>query len=796
MISLSRLKIRHKLPIFLVCFALLASAVLVTVSTINFQRNAWETVENQFDSIVSDRQATLTALLKSIRADVEVLSEMPSTATAAQRISAAWGSVGAVPGEAARQMYIAENPNGPSERFLMDRAAKTIPYNIHHASFHPAFRKLLVAKGYSDVLIVNQAGDVMYSVAKQDEFGTNLLSGPYQSSNLASLFTQIMDTPEPEVIFSDYARYAPHGDRPAAFVGSKIFASSGQVVGVLVLQIPEGLINEIVTQISGLGETTDIFLIGDDNLARSHSRFEDRHAFLEKLPLLDQIEEARSEGQSFRTEARGVNGADVVTLARDLTSSGVNWTLVVEKERDEVLAPVVADRTRLILTSLASAALMTLIGWLFSRSFLKPINGLCDSMARIGHGDLDEAIPVAQRGDEFGDIGKTLVTMQGELKQARAQEDQGKAMQAEQTVVVDAISKGLRHLSEGNLTYKITQPFAETHEKLRLDFNGAVQKLQEVVLEVVDTSGSIQAGATEISQASDDLSSRTEAQAATLEETAAALDELTASVKSAAEGARSVEDIVKQAKGEAESSDVVVQTAVNAMTKIETSSEKISQIISVINDISFQTNLLALNAGVEAARAGEAGRGFAVVASEVRGLAQRSSQAAAEIKTLITESTQHVGEGVDLVGKTGTALRSIVDRVTHISGLVSEIAEGAAEQSVGLAEINTGMTQLDQVTQQNAAMVEEATAASHLLRSDSGKLAELVSHFQTGPKTPVRTGPVSRPAPIPVKPVTPAVAPSAHGEGELEFEPSQPAVAMAASLATEGSAARDLWQDF
>ncbi|MVO18740.1 methyl-accepting chemotaxis protein, partial [Parasedimentitalea huanghaiensis] len=233
----------------------------------------------------------------------------------------------------------------------------------------------------------------------------------------------------------------------------------------------------------------------------------------------------------------------------------------------------------------------------------------------------------------------------------------------------------------------------------------------------------------EISQASDDLSQRTESQAATLEQTAAALEEMTTSVKSASEGARSVEGIVNEAKSEAEASGTVVQNAVSAMTEIEDSARHISQIISVIDDIAFQTNLLALNAGVEAARAGEAGRGFAVVASEVRALAQRSSDAAMEIKTLIGDSSKQVEQGVDLVGKAGTALNSIVERVSHISQLVSEMAVGTSEQSTGLGEINLGVTQLDQVTQQNAAMVEEATAASHLLNTDANKLAKLVSHF-------------------------------------------------------------------
>lgn len=787
--ALSRLKIRHKLPMFLVCFAILASAVLVSVSTVNYQRNAWKTVENQFDSIVSDRQSTLTALLGSIRADVETLAAIPSTETAAQRIAAGWAAMGEAPGDAVRQMYISENSNAPNERFMLDRAEKTIPYNIHHATFHPSFRKLLVAKGYSDAYLINLAGDVVYSVAKQDDFGTNLLAGPLKDTNLAVLFRRAMEAPVDEVLFADFARFSPRGDKSVAFVGTQIMSSTGQVVGVLILQIPESLVNQIVTQASGLGETTEIFLVGADGAARSQSRFEDGHRFLQPLPALDQIALAATGEEVFLTDALGLDGAAVVTYARKLTSSGVDWTLVVEQHRDEVLAPVRHDRTLLILTSLVSALVMTLIGWGFARSFLKPIDGLRASMQAIGGGDLDAAVPEANRGDEFGQIGQTLVAMQDELKQARAAEDLRQQMQSEQTAVVTHISKGLTHLSKGDLTYEICDPFGADHEQLRHDFNTAVQDLRNVMRQVIDSTSSIQAGASEISQASDDLSSRTEAQAATLEETAAALDELTASVKSAAEGARSVEDIVNQAKAEAESSDVVVRNAVGAMTKIEKSSTQISQIISVIDDISFQTNLLALNAGVEAARAGEAGRGFAVVASEVRALAQRSSQAALQIKTLITESTRHVGEGVELVDKAGTALRSIVDRVTHISTLMSNIAEGASEQSVGLGEINTGMTQLDQVTQQNAAMVEESTAASHLLRSDSGKLSNLVAHFQIGGSAAPQSAPTLGAVAAEDEDQDAWASPSAYGE-ELDFEPVAPVAV------NEGATARNIWQDF
>lgn len=315
-----------------------------------------------------------------------------------------------------------------------------------------------------------------------------------------------------------------------------------------------------------------------------------------------------------------------------------------------------------------------------------------------------------------------------------AEQAEAKAIQSQKDAehVVSIVGERLGKMAQGSLDCTINNSFPKDYDQLRINFNVTVNALRETIEQVSRSTNSINNGATEISRASDDLSRRTESQAATLEETAAALEQLTVSVTSAAEGARSVEHSMDEARQEAENSGEIVKDAVSAMTAIETSSAQISQIIGLIDDISFQTNLLALNAGVEAARAGEAGRGFAVVASEVRGLAQRSSDAATEIKSLITESSQQVDHGVNLVGKAGNSIQSIVQRVNHISNLISNIAEGAAEQSTGLGEINSGVAQLDQVTQQNAAMVEEATAAGHLLHSDSVTLSKLMERFHYG----------------------------------------------------------------
>lgn len=295
--------------------------------------------------------------------------------------------------------------------------------------------------------------------------------------------------------------------------------------------------------------------------------------------------------------------------------------------------------------------------------------------------------------------------------------------------VVDALGKALKDLSSGNLTSTIKTSFPEAYEQLRLDFNTALRSLEQTIEAVARNTGSIRSETEEITAAADDLSRRTEKQAATLEETASSLDELTSSVKSAADGAEGASEKASAAQNRAEEGGEVARLAVSAMDGIKTSSQEISKITSVIDDIAFQTNLLALNAGVEAARAGEAGRGFAVVATEVRALAQRSSDAAREINELISASEAQVGAGVELVDRTGNALSAIVDSISEITGIVGAIALSTKEQAAGLNEINSAVMELDQVTQQNAAMFEETTAASHALTSETDALVEAVSQF-------------------------------------------------------------------
>jgi len=386
--------------------------------------------------------------------------------------------------------------------------------------------------------------------------------------------------------------------------------------------------------------------------------------------------------------------------------------------------------------------------WITVAKIERPLTRLGAKMRALAAGDLAVDLNEAVRRDEIGGMARAVEVFktnaiarrqaeaEAERSRAAAQEERERA-EAEKVRLgearvkaVTALSDGLRRLANGDLTARLDKGFGAEHSQVRDDFNAAVDKLKQALELVVRSTGAIQSSSQEITSASDNLSQRTEQQAASVEETAAALEEITRTVKASAANAQHAADVVGAADSDAKKGAVVVRQAVEAMDAIADSSNKIGQIIGVIDEIAFQTNLLALNAGVEAARAGDSGRGFAVVAMEVRALAQRSAEAAKEIKALVSTSGAQVNSGVKLVAESGKALESIISQVSEINKVVADIAEATQQQATGLAQINTAISQMDQTTQQNATMVEESTAASHSLSKEMGELTRLVEQFR------------------------------------------------------------------
>jgi methyl-accepting chemotaxis protein len=391
------------------------------------------------------------------------------------------------------------------------------------------------------------------------------------------------------------------------------------------------------------------------------------------------------------------------------------------------------------------------------RLIAKPLTSMTRVMGELAAGNMHVDVPVDVRADEVGDLAKAMAGFRDQLRAA----EESKAAQTE--LLVSSVGTGLDKLAQGDLTARIEVELTGPFAKLKADFNNAMEEMAQTLSTVSQATGGVHTGAGEISQASNDLSRRTEQQAASLEETAAAMDEITTTVRESAESAARANKVVAQARQEAEQSGKIVGRAIEAMSGIERASAEISEIISVIDGIAFQTNLLALNAGVEAARAGDAGKGFAVVASEVRALAQRSADAAKDVKSRIMGSSEQVDAGVALVSETGAALGRIITSIAEINGLVADIATSAEQQSSGLQQVNTAVAEMDGVTQQNAAMVEEATAASRSLAAEADLLARHIARFKLDRAAAVTPEPVNRVHRLPAVTASRQRAPRAIG---------------------------------
>jgi methyl-accepting chemotaxis protein len=431
-----------------------------------------------------------------------------------------------------------------------------------------------------------------------------------------------------------------------------------------------------------------------------------------------------------------------------------------------------ADGARMTLVQggVATILAVAVILILLQKTLVSPLLAMAGAMRKLAGGDTATVVPGIGRRDEVGHMAEAVEVFRQNAISARELEREAEVSRGQTEAVrlesqrrtereaeklrfaTSTLGAGLKRLAGGDVSFQLSETFSEEYEPLRQDFNASLKQLGTTLSSVMQSVENIDNGTREISSGANDLSKRTEQQAASLEETAAALDQITVNVSTSSKRTEEARSVAILANQNAAKSAEVVSNAEEAMRRIEESSQQISNIIGVIDEIAFQTNLLALNAGVEAARAGEAGKGFAVVAQEVRELAQRSASAAKEIKGLIQNSSTEVDNGVRLVRDTGVALKAIGDYVSQINQLMDAIATSAREQSTGLAEVNTAVNQMDQSTQQNAAMVEQSTAASASLAQEATRLRSLVGQFNLSGRAtaaaPMERRPAATQAPV------------------------------------------------
>ena len=444
-------------------------------------------------------------------------------------------------------------------------------------------------------------------------------------------------------------------------------------------------------------------------------------------------------------------------LQKEIEATGAIVAAVVDRETRKAGADITAAREQsrdmaFVLAALGVFVLACGVGLavFVMRRLLSPLNRATAAMNRLAEGHVDVELAGVDRADEIGDLARAFRNFRENLiarRDAEAEEQRNRDRVAEiqsmsdaeriaelnrTKTAVDALAEALDRLAQGDLASRITTSFDGEYDRLRTNFNQSADRLQAAMVDITGVSHEIRSSSAEMRSASDDLARRTEQQAAALEQTAAALNEITTTVTNSAAIADSASRKVAEANRQAQQSDQIVRNAIAAMGNIEESSSQIGKIIGVIDEIAFQTNLLALNAGVEAARAGDAGKGFAVVAQEVRELAQRSANAAKEITALVVRASEAVTSGVSLVNQSGEILSLIQANVTEINSDIGAIVTGAHEQATGLSEINGAINQMDQVTQQNAAMVEQSTASAHKLAQEAEELFTQLGQFEIG----------------------------------------------------------------
>jgi methyl-accepting chemotaxis protein len=490
--------------------------------------------------------------------------------------------------------------------------------------------------------------------------------------------------------------------------------------------------------------------------------------------LANRLRFAQTQTGTLDAEQIKAAAAEATTLEDAMTTLGAelasHFHEAAEASYAQASDSAALTQREILAAGVAGLLLGAMMAFGYTRSIARPIKDVTRTMHALATGDLTVEPAQANQRNEIGEMARAVLVfrdaaidkarLEAEAARQRALAEQTRAdneraqrdaIAREREIVADSVGSGLSRLAAKDLRFRMSSDIPEVYRKLQSDFNAAIAQLEGAMASLAARGGAIHLGTCQISSATDDLSRRTEQQATSLEEAAATLDGVTKMVRHTADSTDHARALAGAAQADAEKSGEVIRRAVEAMGAIEKSSQQITQIISVIDEIAFQTNLLALNAGVEAARAGDAGRGFAVVASEVRALAQRSANAAKEIKTLISTSTSQVSQGVALVAETGGSLQRIVGQVTEINRIVAEIAASAKEQATAVMSVNESIGEMDKATQQNAAMAQESTAASHTLSNEAQHLAALIAEFEVAQTANDETSRAARAAAAPLR---------------------------------------------
>ncbi|WP_375452398.1 methyl-accepting chemotaxis protein [uncultured Devosia sp.] len=788
MITLPGLKIAHKLPLVIVGSALLVGlgigvvAYGVGLQTVDMQR------QQNFEASVQSGIGRVQDYIKSVSTDLKLLASRRETIAAIAAMSAAYGALDAQGDGAAlvHAAFVDNDPNPKGKRQATDAAGTTVgAYDDAHRLIHPEWRAMMTARDYADVFLFNADGLLVYSVQKNDDFATGFAdpaSNPLADSGLGEAYRAARSASAGTVGFVDFSLYAANGKVAESFLATPVYDGT-TLVGVLAFGLPAKTFTAQMATIKGLGRTGEALIVGADGLMRTQSRYSMASDVLVSSVKGDPTFDAALAGTAASGIIPNFRGYQTAVMAVPTSVYGVQWVVAAVQNQSEVLAPVVAMRNLILIIGGVLLLLAAGLGMVFSRSLSRPITRLTRSMDALAGGDLEVAVEGARRKDELGAMSRAVEVFR--QNSSRVVELNAEQVAAEQSnrieriemmhdlqnafgAVVDAAIAGdfsrrveahfpdevlnqlagsvntlvhtvdrgvnetgivLEALANTDLTKRMQGSYEGAFAKLKADTNAVAETLTGVVSQLKNTSRSLKTATQEIVLGSNDLSERTNKQAATIEQTSAAMQLLAGTVATNVQKARDASVNASAVTRTAEEGGAVMHQATQAMERITQSSGKISNIIGLIDDIAFQTNLLALNASVEAARAGEAGKGFAVVAVEVRRLAQSAANASHDIKELIDQSASEVTGGSRLVVDAATKLSDMLEAARQNNALMDVIARQSHEQATSIDEVNTAMRVLDEMTQHNAALVEQINAALEQTEAQASELDRVVDIF-------------------------------------------------------------------
>jgi len=623
-------------------------------------------------------------------------------------------------------LYIRANQNPLGSKHLLDGASDLSAYSKLHNKFHPIMRNYLEKYGYYDIFLVDsESGDIVYSVFKELDYSTSLLDGPYADTNFADAFRIANQATDSQVsVLVDFKKYYPSYEAPASFIASPIF-DNGKKIGVLLFQMPLDRINEVMDVRAGLKETGETYLVGSDLLMRSNSHMDkEAHSVVNSFrnPAKGKVETSSVDlalkGKSGNMLIKGYHGKEVLSSFSPVEILGLKWAIIAEMTKEEAFNSVGHMRNSFSIIILIIIMIILPLAYFLGRNLNEPIKRIIAEINSVTAGVLN-----------------------GDLKR-----------RCSDAVAVDfkPIAMGVNHLMESfskpieeniavmrlvagkDLTARMSRDYKGDFASLSESVNGSLKNLEEALEQIQGSVEQMDLAASQVANSSQNLSVGSSTQASNLEEVTSATNEVNDKAKGNADKAENINRISNQTKDKALTGNDKMKELVSSMEDINQSSEQISKIIRVIDEIAFQTNLLALNAAVEAARAGRHGKGFAVVAEEVRNLAARSAKAAQETTTLIEDSNDKVQGGMGTVHQTEEALRAIAEEVEKMSVLIDEITQDSHDQAKGISHITGSLSQIESVTQSNTATAQETASASEELMGQTQEVLRTVKQFKIG----------------------------------------------------------------